>query len=162
MSNVGGQREVDVAGAWRDALAALEVRHPNGRSRIIIQVHDGVPATLYVGLDVTACTLTGEDKYDLPVSNFRLMYWPGVRAAQAWFAAMWASYLQHEVLELVTLAGDHAAKILDPHAEPYAINPYNRCLRDGLPGELTPEALRATLRLVMDDADAVALMEAST
>lgn len=112
---------------------------------------------LYVGLDETTCTLTGKVMRDFTISCVRLTYFPGVRLAQAWFAAAWAGYLLHESLELVTLAGDRAAKVLDPHAEPYTTNPINRGLRVGFPVELTPQTLLATLRLVMDPADADAL-----
>jgi hypothetical protein len=152
---------VTTAALWRDALAALEVRHPNGRSRVVLDVFDGDPPVLYVGLDETTCTLTGKVMPDFAISNVRLACWPGVRLAQQWFAAAWAGYLMHESLELVTLAGDRTAKVLDPHAEPYAANPLNRCLREGFPSELTPEALQATLCLVMEPHHAAQLMEDS-
>jgi hypothetical protein len=147
---------------WRDALAGLEVRHPNGRSNVVLRVLDGEPPSLYVGLDQTWCTRTGELWAPFTVSCVRLTYWPGAQLAQQWFAAAWSGYLQHEALELVTLAGDRNARVLDPHAEPYATNPVNRGLRDGFPVELTPESLLDTLALVMPRADAVRLVEAST
>lgn len=153
----GSEQSDEIATCWRAALAGLEVRHPNGRSRAVLRVSDGDPPVLYVGLDETTCTLTGERKVDFAISCVRLTYWPGERLARAWFAAAWAGYLLHEALELVTLAGDRAAKVLDPHAAPYATNPLNRGLRDGFPVELTPSSLLATLRLVMDRADADAL-----
>ncbi len=39
---------------------------------------------------------------------------------------------------------------LDPHTEPYEVNPWNRGLREGLPAELTPSTLRKALAVVMD------------
>lgn len=147
----------DLAKYWEGALAELDVRHPNGRSQVVLHVSDGAPAILYIGLAETTCTLTDAVMKDFAISNVRLAYWPGARLAQAWFAAAWVGYLQHEALELVTLAGDRAAKVLDPHAAPYATNPLNRGLRVGFPAELTPASLLATLRLVMDPADADAL-----
>lgn len=146
---------------WRDALAALEVRHPNGRSHVVLEIDSNDPPRLYVGLDETWCTLTGERKAPFAISTVTLTYFPGARLAQQWFAAAFSGYLQHEALELVTLAGDRNARVLDPHAEPYATNPVNRGLRDGFPVELTPASLLDTLALVMPRADAVRLVEAS-
>ena len=138
-----------VADQWRCALAALEVRHPNGRSNVVLRVDAGDPPELYVGLDETTCTLTGAVKRDFAISTVKLTYWPGVELAQRWLAAAWSGYCQHEALELVTLRGDRSTKVLDPHTEPYPTNPYNRGLRDGFPVELTPSTLARTLALVM-------------
>lgn len=150
----------DIAMAWREALGGLEVRHPNGRSRVVLLVHDGDPPQLHVGLDETTCTATGETKCDFTISTVRLPYFPGERLARAWLAAAWAGYCQHEALELVTLADDRSVKPLDPHTEPYITNPVNRGLRDGFPVVLTPDTLLDTLALVMPRADAIRLMEA--
>lgn len=138
-----------VAESWRGALAGLEVRHPNGRSKVDLTVLNGEPPELYVGLDETTCTMTGAVKRPFAISTVKLTYYPGTLQARLWLAAAWAGYCQHEALELVTLAGDRSAKVLDPHAEPYAINPVNRGLRDGFPVELTPTTLAKTLALVM-------------
>lgn len=146
-----------IARAWSAALRCLEVRHPNGRSRAILRVTDGKPPELYVGLDETTCTLTGETKRDFAISTVKLTYFPGVDLAQMWLAAAWVGYLQHEALELVTLAGDRSVKILDPHAEPYPTCAVNRGLRDGFPLELTPATLCRTLALVMPWMEAAAL-----
>lgn len=141
----------DLAARWRSALSALDVRHPNGRSNVVLRIIDADPPELYVGLDATTCTLTGAVKQDFAISTVKLLYWPGERLAQAWFAAAWTGYLSHEALELVTMRGDRSAKVLDPHAEPYQSNPLNRGLRDGFPVELTPKSLFNTLLLVMDE-----------
>jgi hypothetical protein len=141
----------ELAVHWRDALAALEVRHPNGRSQVVLRVIDGGPPQLYVGLDETTCTLTGETKRDFAISTVKLTYWPGVTLAQQWFAAAWVGYLQHEALELVTIAGDRGRKVLDPHAEPYSTNPLNRGLRVGFPVELEPTSLAETLEMALGD-----------
>lgn len=143
-----------LAAAWRDALAELEVRHPNGWSRVLLRIDDGDPPVLFAGLDETTCTVTGAAKRDFTISCVRLTYWPGMRLAHAWIAAAWAGYCQHEALELVTLAGNRSARVLDPHFEPYATNPINRGLRDGFPPVLTPETLIDTLALVMPRQDA--------
>lgn len=134
---------------WADALGDLEVRHPNGRSKVVLRVSEADPPELYVGLDETTCTLTGETKRDFAISTVRLHYWPGKRQAQMWLAAAFAGYCQHEALELVTLAGDRARKVLDPHRHPYGTNPVNRGLRIGFPTDLTPVSLRATMLLVL-------------
>ena len=139
----------DLAANWRSALADLEVRHPNGRSNVVLRVTDGDPPELYVGLDETTCTLTGETKRDFAISTVKLLYWPGCRIAQAWLAAAWSGYCQHEALELVTARGDRGRKVLDPHAEPYATNMLNRGLRVGFPPELDPVTLIQALELVI-------------
>lgn len=148
-----------LAAQWWAALAGLEVRHPNGRSRVVLDVLTTEPPQLYVGLDETTCTLTGEPRPDFAISTVALTYFPGERLARRWFAAAWAGYCQHEALELVTLAGDRSAKVLDPHAEPYATNPVNRGLRVGFPVALTPWTLVDTLALVMPRCDAVRMLE---
>lgn len=150
-----------LAWRWRTALAGLEVRHPNGRSNVVLQVINRDPPELYVGLDETTCTLTGETKRDFAISTVKLTYWPGEKLAQQWFAAAFASYCTHEALEMVAFAGDWSRKVLDPHAEPYKTNPYNRCLRDAFPTELTPCSTRTTLGLVMSEDAADALMFAA-
>ena len=144
----------DEAARWFQALYDIEIRHPNGRSRPVIRVIDGAPPQLYVGLDETACTKTGAVMRDFAISTVALEFFPGPRSARAWLAAAWAGYLQHEALELVTVDGK---AVLDPHAEPYPTNPYNRGLRDGFPLRLTPETLVRTLMLVMPFTDAIAV-----
>ena len=152
---------LSLSALWRAALNALDVRHPNGRSNVLLRVTDGEAPMLHIGLDETTCTLTGAPKRNFCISNVRLTYWPGTRIAQVWFAAAWSGYLQHEGLELVSLAGDRSQKVLDPHAEPYQTNPWNRGLRDGFPVELTPATLLATLRVVMEPAAADAIGDGS-
>lgn len=134
------------ADLWRAALADVVLRHPNGRSRPVIRVSDGALPSLYVGLDRAWCTTDGHEMVDFAISTVRLTYFPGEALARAWLAAAWVGYLQHEALELVTVDG---RAVLDPHAEPYVLNPVNRGLRDGFPVELTPLTLRRALRLVM-------------
>ena len=148
----------DLAANWRPALADLEVRHPNGRSSVVLRVTDGDPPELYVGLDETTCTLTGETKRDFAISTVKLLYWPGRTLAQQWFACAWVGYLQHEALELVTARGDRSRKVLDPHAEPYAENILNRGLRVGFPVELTPNTMVETLSLVVNRDEAVRMV----
>ena len=149
-----------LARQWHDAIEPVILRHPNGRSRVILRLIDGDPPALYVGLDETTCTLNGAVKRDFAISTVSLTFFPGETLARQWIAAAWAGYCQHEALELATV-GDLATKILDPHAEPYATNPYNRGLRDGLPTELTPETLCKALCVVMDEGGAGPLMRAA-
>lgn len=148
----------NLAQQWAAAIGGLEVRHPNGRSRAVLRVVDGDPPALYVGLDRTWCTLTGDEKVDFAISTVKLRFWPGIALAQKWIAAAWAGYCQHEALELVTLAGDRTSKVLDPHGEPYVTCPVNRGLRDGFPPELTMTSMVDTFALVMPHDDAVRLV----
>lgn len=141
-----------VADRWCMALADVQLRHPNGFSTAIVRVSTGSPPQLYVGLDRTHCTKTGALMDDFAISTVGLTFWPGADAARAWLAAAWVGYLQHEALELVTVAG---RAVLDPHAAPYPENPYNRGLRCGFPVELTPRTLIRTLMVVMSYADAI-------
>lgn len=145
-----------IASAWRSALSALDIRHPNGRSSCVLRVADGDPPVLYVGLDETICTQDpSKAMRDFAISNVKLTYWPGEQLARAWFAAAWAGYLQHEALELVRVDG---RPVLNPHDEPYITNPQNRGLRDGFPVELIPSTLAKTLALVMPWDDAAAMV----
>lgn len=141
---------------WERALKPLVVRHPDRRSTPVIRFLDIAPPSLYVGLDRGYDTTdgTGESsRAPFAISTVKLTYFPGDDLARKWFAAAWFGYCGHEALELVTI-GDTVTRPLDPHTEPYETNACNRSLRDGFPTELTPETLRKTLRLVMDD-DAV-------
>lgn len=147
-----------MAERWSEALDGIEVRHPNGISRVVLVVSHGNPPSLYVGLDKTWCTMTGRPMVDFAISSIALRYWPGLTIARKWFAAAWSGYCQHEALELVTAAGDRSSKVLDPHSEPYATNPANRGLRCGFPVELTNVTMLETFMLVMPTADAEELM----
>lgn len=147
------------AAAWRDALAPLILRHPNGWSRPILRLTCRPDAPrLHLSLDACPCTLTGAVRRDFAISDVRLACFPGDRLARAWIACAWAGFLMHEALELVTI-GDLATHVLPPHADPYPENPYNRPLRDTLPPELTMDTLRTALAAIMGDAAARAFME---
>lgn len=144
--------------AWRDALAPLILRHPNGRSRVVLRLTCRPDAPrLHVSLDANPCTLTGEIKSDFAISDVKLAHFPGAHLARAWIACAWAGFMMHEALELVTV-GDHATQVLPPHAEPYPSNPFNRPLREALPVELTPATLHAALAVVMGEAAAADLI----
>lgn len=143
-----------IAAKWATALADLEVRHPNGRSQVVLRVIEGDPPELYVGLDETTCTLTGETKRDFAISTVKLTYWPGVVLAQQWFAAAWVGYLQHEALELVTARGDRSRKALDLRET----NPLNRGLCVGFPVELEPTSLAETLEMALGEETMIKLV----
>lgn len=89
------------------------------------------------------------------ISNVRLAFFPGVELARMWVAAAWSGYLQHEALELVTVDG---IAPLNPHLEPYEMNPWNRGLRNGLPSVLTRESMIEAFAVVMDRECAVRLV----
>lgn len=146
--------------AWRDALAPVILRHPNGWSRVVLRLacRSDVPR-LHISIDANPCTITGALRRDFAISEVRLTYFPGERLARAWIACVWSGFLMHEALELVTV-GDLATKVLDPHAEPYPSNPFNRPLRDTVPPDLTPATLHAAFAVVMGDAAARAFVEA--
>lgn len=148
----------DLADKWRAALAPLVVRHPDRRCKPVVEVRDGDPPTLYVGLDRAWSTAAPKNPPRQPfaISNVALTYFPGDDLARKWFAAAWAGYLMHEGLELVTV-GDLETRPLDPHEDPYQTNPYNRCLRDGFPPTLDAVALYRALQVVMCEWEAARL-----
>ncbi|MBP9862675.1 MAG: hypothetical protein KBD62_32275 [Kofleriaceae bacterium] len=138
-----------VAAAWAAALRDLAVAHPDPSSAVELELRDGEPPSLQVTVLNARNTLDSADVFPrFAISTVALDCWPGVRAAQAWIAAAWAGYMQHEALERVTVRGDRP---LDPHAPPYA---YDRGLRHGFPPRLTADTLRRTLLLSMDEAAA--------
>ena len=136
----------ELARLWFVALSAVDARHPNGLSRTRLLISPD--AVLRVEVDRIRDTrdLSTEMRSPFVISNVRLAYWPGERRAQEWFAAAWAGYVMHEALELVTVDG---RAVLDPHAEPYATNPANRCLRDGFPPVLTEASLERAMGVVL-------------
>lgn len=151
----------DLYKQWCGALKDVVVRHPDRRSKPIVRITDGAPPNLYIGLDKGFDTTSDSKKFRSPmaISNVALTFFPGNDLARKWLAAAWFGYCGHESLELVTV-GDFVTRPLDPHAEPYVTNACNRSLRDGFPVSLTPETMRATLRLVMDEAEVDKLYEA--
>lgn len=150
---------------WRDALGGLTVRHPDRRSRPHVWVAPGLGGGTAVRVSVDHVTSTRASKLAprderievLDISTVEIDFWPGEKLARQWFAAAWAGYCMHEALELVE--GPDGEPPLDPHAEPYPTNPYNRCLRDAFPPHLDRLRMYHTLRLVMDDASAAKLLE---
>jgi hypothetical protein len=147
----GNASSSPLARQWIEALRPVILRHPNPESAVVLEITIRDRVHLHVALD------RARDTSDLtkwmPTRPFRiasveLTHFPGLKLAQAWMAAAFVGYLMHESFELAT-CGDTKTKILDPHAQPYETNPYNRCLRDVLPTSLTPDALIDSLRAVM-------------
>jgi hypothetical protein len=132
--------------AWRDAIAPMRLRHPNRTSVVRLRLIDAATPLLVFSLDKTTDTTAPDRELcNFQISTVTLTYFPGVALAQAWVAAAWVGYLQHEALELVTV-GDLVTRPLDPHAEG---NDYDRGLRTGLPIVLTPATLYEALVAVM-------------
>lgn len=151
-----------LATQWFEALRPLILRHPNGESKVCVTLQVSDRLHLHVALDRTRDTSDRSKWMRSPfaIASVELTHFPGVKLARAWLAAGFVGYLTHEALELVTI-DDLKTKVLDPHAEPYETNPLNRCLRDGLPTRLTPEALVDALCVVMP-ADAVSALIADS
>lgn len=141
--------EHELTRLWADALAPLVVRHPNGVSTPLLKLIDGPTPLLVIQLDRTMSTRDPDVELHKPftISNVQLLYFPGTKLAQCWFAAAWSGYCQHEALELVSVGGQNP---IDPHAEPYDGNPANRGLRDGFPRRLTRYSLLSALAVCMD------------
>lgn len=152
---------------WRDALGGLTVRHPDRRSRPRVEVMPGLGGGTAVRVSVDHVTSTRSSKLAprgewieaLDISTVEIDFWPGEKLARQWFAAAWAGYCMHEALELVE--GPDGEPPLDPHAEPYATNPINRCLRDAFPPHLDKHRMWKTLCLVMPEDAASDLMRSA-
>lgn len=144
---------LDLYRLWGAAIRKTVVRHPNHEARPILDLRPDTAPLLVWSIENHRDTRDTRDvKWEaFTLSNIRLTFWPGERLAIAWIAAAWAGYLQHEALELVTVDGENP---LDPHRQPYPLNPWNRGLRDGMPPELTPETLVRALAVVMPEDEA--------
>ena len=129
---------MSIVSQWRAALADLVVRYPEREVHVDVQ-DDGV---LRIYFDSQRCAVTGKELPGFCISNVSLDCFPGAYLARAWVAAAWAGYLAHEALELVTY---HGQRVLDPHADPYPENPYNRGVREALPVRLNRETLTDAL-----------------
>ncbi len=132
-----------LAKLWAGALRIVEVRHPDPECTVQLEMRN---AELTIRL---RCRDTANpDRWieDFVFSCIRFDCWPGEFLARAWLSAAWAGCLQHEALELVTVDG---IAVLNPHAEPYPVNPYNRGVRDGMPFVLTQESLTTALTVAM-------------
>lgn len=151
--------KLSLADQWREALADLEVKHPNPLARPKLLVHGIEDATLTVSIEQHRDTRGVNDTLwsEFPISNVRLTFFPGEKMARIWIAAAWAGYLQHEALELVSVGDENP---LDPHQQPYPLNPWNRGLRDGFPPVLDRDTLIASLAVVMDREHAIRMVEA--
>lgn len=136
----------ELAHLWFVALSAIDARHPNGLSRTRLLISRDAVLRVEVDRILDTRDLATPMRSPFVISCVRLTFFPGEGAARAWFAAAWAGYVMHEALELVTV---DSKAILDPHAEPYATNPANRCLRDGFPPALTPETMARAMRVVL-------------
>ena len=131
---------------WEAVVASVKVLHIDPTCTPVLEVfgNDDLP-TLLVAVRHARDTLDQNRRIaQLNVSCVNLTYWPGATLAERWIAAAWSGYIQHEALELVTVAG---IRPLDPHGSP---PDFDRGLRCGLPVDLTPKTLERTLALVMD------------
>jgi hypothetical protein len=137
----------DLTRQWAGSLQDVILRHPARDSVPVMNLIDGPKPALCLYLKETRDSRDWNVRMaNFVISNVRLTYHPGDDLARKWLAAAWFGYLGHESLELCSV-GDLQTRPLDPHEPPYW---FDRALRVGLPIELTPETLRATLCLVMD------------
>lgn len=139
-----------VGRSWAHAIRNVIIRHPNEFSKPLLEINvSGRDAYLHFAVDRIKDTSDPNVLMRAPfrIASVKLTYFPGDEDARRWLAAAWFGYVGHETLEMITV-DDLKTKVLDPHADPYETNPYNRCLRDGMPPELTPETFVRTLALV--------------
>lgn len=155
LSVTGDLATCPLAAKWEDALRSLVIRHPDPRSIVELEIIVGHPTSLCFRLDVGFCTVDpAREIRPFIISTVNLTYFPGALVAQRWVAAAWTGYLMHEALELVRV---HGERPIDPHGGDLAID---KCLRHGLPVQLTAETLARTLALVVEPAAVTAMLEA--
>jgi hypothetical protein len=142
---------------WADALAPLVIRHPNRAFTPLLLLEDYATPMLHIEIDGTICSNTDRLIQPFRVTNVKLTYFPGTRAAQAWIAAAWGCFMQHEGIELVT-GPDISKPVMDPHAERSNMD---HVFHRGLPFELTPETLLHALTSAIPLDEAKRLMEES-
>lgn len=142
---------------WAAALDGVIIRHPNRGITPLLTLEDGAEPNLYFKLDSNPSSDADEVITPFVITNVRLTFFPGIRAARAWLAAAWACFLQHEALELVTI-GDLRTRVLDPHASRATLD---YVFHTGLPFALTPESLLAALATAIPRADAEQLVRES-
>jgi hypothetical protein len=151
------RRESKLTRLWADALADVIIRHPDRSVTPLITLDDDPEPVLHMELDAVANNETDETISPFRITNVRLTYWPGVRAARAWLSAAWLAFMAHEALELVTV-GDIKTRCLDPHASRAALD---HVFHTGMPFALTPETMLAALCLAVPRQEAEALMQES-
>lgn len=147
-------RAHEVTRQWAAALDGVIVRHPNRGITPIMTLDDGPEPSLAFELDANPSSDADEVIAPFRITNVRLTFFPGVRAARAWLAAAWGCFLQHEALELVTV-GDLRTRVLDPHATRATLD---YVFHTGLPFTLTPESLLAALCTAVPRDEALAIM----
>lgn len=150
-------RTNDLTRQWADALADVVVRHPNRAITPVFTLDDAPCPNLHLELDANPSSNSDEIIAPFRITNVRLTFFPGTRAARAWIAAAWGCFLQHEALELVTV-GDIRSPVLDPHETRGRLD---YVFHTGLPFTLTPESLLAALATAIPRDDAIRLLEES-
>lgn len=150
-------RQNELTRLWADALADLVVRHPNRAFTLLVTLEDYLTPMIHFELDTNICSNTDRVISPFRIGNVLLRYFPGVTAARAWIAAAWSCFMQHEGVELVTLA-DISKPVLNPHDDPAHMA---HVFSVGFPAELTPESLLAALSVAIPRADAEQLMRES-
>lgn len=129
---------------WQEALDGMRFRHADREVTPVFSLGSGEHPSLHVSMRNIRDSVTDERMGSLSISSIELTYFPGLTVARRWLAAAFAGYLQHESLELVTLAD--GTRPIDPHGG----NPdLDRGLRHGMPVKLTPETLLKTFEAVM-------------
>jgi hypothetical protein len=149
------ERKNELTRQWAAALEPCIVRHPNRSITALLTLEDGPEPCLHFELDANPSSDADETIAPFRITNVRLTFFPGVRAARAWLAAAWGCFLQHEALELVTV-GDLRTRVLDPHATRATLD---YVFHTGLPFSLTPESLLAALMTAVPRDEALQILE---
>jgi hypothetical protein len=140
---------------WHEALRDVVIRHPNQRSTVLVHLTDDDEPVLRISLDFTHDSRYHaiDARSPFTIGGVKLTYFPGVKLARQWLAAVWGAFGLHEALELVTVGGLED-RPLDPHADPYT---FDHSLRSVMPTQLNPTTLIQALAVVMPTDAAVSL-----
>lgn len=150
-------RQNELTRLWADALADVVVRHPNRAFTLTVTLEDYLTPMIHFDIDATICSNTDQLISPFRVGNVLLKFFPGVRAARAWIAAAWGCFMQHEGIELVTLA-DISKPVMDPHDN---FSHMEHVFLAGFPSQLTPDTLLAALCMAVPRAEAERIVRES-
>jgi hypothetical protein len=138
---------------WVDALASMSIKHIDPTVNIEWTMLGGANDPR---LQIKVIGVRDSDdqtkRRDIHVHTMNFCVWPGMVVARAFLACAWASYFQHEALELCSVDG---VRIWDPHRPPYI---WDQGFRGAMPVDVTSETIAQTLGIVMGGEAARRLM----
>lgn len=129
---------------WESAIASMSVKHVDPTVRVDWMML-GSPDEPRLQIKVIGArdSRDQERRMDIHVHTMNLRMWPGLTIARTFLACAWATYFQHEALELCHVDDE---LVWDPHRAPYV---YDQGFRGGMCVDVSPESIERTLSIVM-------------